>query len=191
MKQDGYTAIEALVALAVIGMAIGGLATSMSVIGKGQANAQALLREAGQVRATHMALAKLVIPEAPFRSDDLADFVGDAEGFELRCGPRRCSASIKHGELRIVDASGAALTRKLPKAAELRFRYVGSVGDNASWPPEETAPPAPTWQPLRAIVVESDVGQAWRPLTVVQVWSQQRYDCEFDTVIQDCRKTLQ
>jgi hypothetical protein len=188
--QGGYTAPEALAALVVIGLALGGLTTGLSIVSKGQANAQGLLQTSAQLRAAGLALTGLISPQAPFRSDDDNGFAGDPKAFEFSCGARRCGASLEQSVLVTRDATGRVLRRPLPAIKAIRFSYVGSRGDNLLWPPMGATSPG-AWQPLRAVVLQGLVRSTWVPMVLAPIAEEQRYDCEYDIVSQDCRRTWQ
>jgi hypothetical protein len=47
------------------------------------------------------------------------------------------------------------------------------------------------WQPLRAVVLQGLVRSTWVPMVLAPIAEEQRYDCEYDIVSQDCRRTWQ
>ncbi|WP_168077156.1 hypothetical protein [Caulobacter sp. SSI4214] len=185
---DGYTAAEALAALAILGLAMAGLTTSMGLIGMGQKKAHAQLEQAVAERAINQRLEGLLALDAPFRSDQANHLVGDSQSFELDCGgPSRCTARIEDGQLRIRDGQGLETTLKLPDGPAPRFVYIGSYNSGGAWPPAPLPPPAPSWQGLKAVAIQAGSDTVQLPLAVARVWRQQRVDCEYDVVIQDCR----
>lgn len=187
-RQDGYTAAEALAALAILGLAMGGLATSMSLITAGQTKARARLEQSMLERAANQRLENLLARDAPFRSDQTNHLVGDEQGFEADCGAAlRCTARIDEGRLRIRKGDGTITALNLPDGDAPHFVYVGSYSSSAVWPPAPLPPPAPSWQTLGSVLIQSRSGNEEKPLVVAKVWRQQRADCEYDVVIQDCR----
>jgi hypothetical protein len=188
VKQDGYTAAETLVALAIIGMAMGGLATSIVLIVRAQARTQARLSDAALQQAATDRIEQLLIPQAPFRSDDPARLAGDERGFEVACGDQRCSVRLEAGKLLLQGAGGPERQLRLPTGQTgSTLSYVGFNSVSARWPPLPAPPPAPSLEILRAVVV-NDAGGGTKPVLVAKIWTQQRYDCEYDIVIQDCRR---
>lgn len=186
--QDGYTAAEALAALAILGLAMAGLTTSMTLIGSSQQKARARLEQAVLERAADQQLEQLLARDAPFRSDQANHLVGDAQTLEADCGNgRRCQARIEDGVLVVHDQGGRDIRLRLPDGETPRFVYVGSYDASPIWPPAPQPPPAPAWQSLNAVLIQSHVGTQEKPLVVAKVWRQQRADCEYDVVIQDCR----
>ena len=184
---DGYTAAEALAALAILGLAMAGLTTSMGLIGAGQQKAREQLQQAVAQRAVNERLERLLAIGAPFRSDEADQLIGDSQDLEIDCGGARCAARIQDGQLIFRSGAGSEKALQLPQGEAPRFVYVGSYSTGEIWPPSALPPPAPSWQVLKAIVIQSDVNKAKIPLAVARVWRQQRTDCEYDVVIQDCR----
>lgn len=188
MKQDGYTAVESLVALAIIGLAMGGLTSSIYLVIKAQERTQSRLIDTARQRAASDRIEQLLLPEAPFRSDEPARLSGDDKGFEMSCGEQKCSVRLEAGKLYLRAAGGAERELRLPAGERgSALSYIGSNGVSARWPPLPLPPPAKSLEILRAVVVNgASVGA--KPVLVAKIWTQQRYDCEYDIVIQDCRK---
>lgn len=186
--QDGYTAAEALAALAILGLAMGGLATSMGLITASQAKARARVEQSVFERAADQRLERLIARDAPFRSDQATHLVGAKSALEVDCGDgRRCRARIEKGVLTIRDGRGDETSLRLPGGEAPFFRYIGSYSAGDLWPPAPMPPPAPAWQTLSAIAIVSEDEAGERPLALAKIWRQQRADCEYDVVIQDCR----
>ena len=187
-RQDGYTAAEALAALAILGLAMGGLTTSMRIISMGQAKAQARLEQTVLERTADQRLERLLALDAPFRSDQTTHLVGNGQALEVDCGAsQRCAARIENGSLTIQGGDGVQKAYRLPEGEAPRFVYIGSYSASDIWPPAALPPPAPSWQTLGAVIVQAKSGEEDRPLVTAKVWRQQRTDCEYDVVIQDCR----
>jgi hypothetical protein len=185
---DGYTAAEALAALAILGLAMAGLTTSMGLIGAGQKKARAQLEQAVAQRAINQRLEGLLALDGPFRSDQTSHLVGDGQSIELDCGGfSRCAARIEEGRLIVRNGQGQETTLTLPDGPGPRFVYVGSYSRGDVWPPASLPPPAPSWQGLKAVAIQAGSDTVKAPLAVARVWRQQRADCEYDVVIQDCR----
>lgn len=187
MSQDGYTASEALAALAILGLTLGGLSTSIALIGTGQLKAQNLLRHSALQRSANARLESLLQPEAPFRSDENQHLVGDDQGFEFSCGAVRCLVRLSQNRLVTRDRSGAERSQALPQAQNPKIVYIGSYSQADIWPPAVLPAPAPPWQALRAVMIKDGSDAVARPLAIAALWRQQRADCEYDIVVQDCR----
>lgn len=187
-QQDGYTAAEALAALAILGLAMGGLTTSMGLITASQTKARARVEQSVFERAADQRLERLIARDAPFRSDQTTHLVGARSALEVDCGDgRRCAARIENDALIIRDGRGEETRLRLPDGEAPSFRYIGSYSASDLWPPAPLPPPAPAWQTLNAIAIVSKNEVGERPLVVAKIWRQQRADCEYDVVIQDCR----
>lgn len=186
--QDGYTAAEALAALAILGLAMGGLTTSMGLIAKGQLKARERVEQSMLQRAADQRLERLLAREAPFRSDQVAHLVGDERGLEVDCGgAQRCAVRIEDERLIVRDRDGQETSLKLPEGDAPKFRYLGSYRSSDVWPPATMPPPAPAWQSLHGVAILGETAAKEKTLALAKVWRQQRADCEYDVVIQDCR----
>jgi hypothetical protein len=186
--QDGYTAAEALAALSILGLAMAGLTTSMTLIAKGQLKARQQLEQSMLERAVDQRLERLLGRDAPFRSDQLDHLVGDAQRLEVDCGgPQRCVVRVEDESLIVRDRDGRETSLRLPAGETPKFRYLGSYNASSVWPPVAMPPPAPAWQSLDGVAIVSQVDTKETTLAVAKVWRQQRADCEYDVVIQDCR----
>ena len=167
MSQDGHTAAEALVGLAIIGLAFSGLVSGLRVIGDGQAATGRTVAQAVGLRSTAGELSRLVKDRGPFRSDAPDNFRGDAAAFSFTCGAGRCGARLDDGRLLIHPERGADLTVPLANVTQAKFEYVGGLGLTGEWPPAPLPPPAPQWQVLQAIVLKDEAGA--RPLTADRI----------------------
>lgn len=186
--QDGYTAPEALAALAILGLAMSGLTTSIGLISAGQAKARARLEQSVLERTADQRLEHLMSLDAPFRSDQASHLIGDGQVLQVDCGNgQRCAARIEDGNLTLRGGDGAEKSYRLPDGENPHFVYVGSYSASDIWPPAPLPPPAPSWQTLGAVMIQSKEGTKDKPLVIAKVWRQQRADCEYDVVIQDCR----
>jgi type II secretory pathway pseudopilin PulG len=186
--QPGYTAAEALAALAILGLAMAGLTTSMQLITAGQIKARARLEQSMRERAVDQRLEALLARDAPFRSDQTSHLIGNGQMLDAACGStERCSARIEDGSLVIQRGDGAEKSYRLPDGENPHFVYIGSYSTGGIWPPEALPPPAPSWQTLGAVMIQSKIEGQEKPLVVAKIWRQQRADCEYDVVIQDCR----
>jgi type II secretory pathway pseudopilin PulG len=184
LRRPGYTAPEALAALAIVGLAISGLATSLSLIGAHQNRIQSQLAEGVRDRNVDQRLRAFLLQGGPYRSDQPGKMTGDPEQIRIGCGQGECSARLRADLLITVDAGGRERVTHLPAGGDPAFWYVANSQMSDVWPPP--VPEGGSWQPLQAVLIKAR-GQAGRPLAVARVWSDQRFDCEYDPVIEDCR----
>jgi type II secretory pathway pseudopilin PulG len=189
MKQlEGYTTAEALAALAILGLAMAGLTTSMGLIRASQAKARDRVEQTILQRTAGQRLERLLSYDPPFSSDQNDHFIGDARGFELDCrAGRRCSARFDKDVLITVTGDGREARSRLPQGAAPRFVYLADGGTSDIWPPSPKPPPAPALQALSGVMIRGDGPNGEKPLALAKVWRQQRADCEYDLVLQDCR----
>ncbi len=184
MSEGGYTAADALSALAIVGLAMGGLTTGLHVMGQTERAVATSVTTGVEMRQARAALERLVGEGGPFRSDTVDGFEGDSAAFSFPCGATRCSAETTATGVRILTPESAQVVA-LRSKGPLEFSYVGGEGPSPVWPPAPLSPPAPSWQPLQAIIVRD--GELNRPLASVRIHVTQAADCDFDVVTQDCR----
>ena len=189
MNDAGYTATEALAALAIIGLAMGGLTSGLMVVGRAQSAATATLSRADGIRTANHRLTQLLAGKGPFRSDRPSAFEGDATAFSFDCGATRCGARIEGETLTVIGTDGASSAVKLPINTKPGFIYGGSLGAGGVWPPAPLPPPAPQWQVLQYVALSDAASGRGGPIAVSRLWSQQAPTCDFDTITQDCRPT--
>lgn len=189
MSDDGYTLAETLAALAMIGLAVGGLSMAVQMMARQQAQISETVAETGARRAADVYLQRLIDVQGAFRSHEPDRFQGDASGFRFACAEgATCKVEISS------DAKGLGLdvlegdeVRRLPlrRQGEARFVYRGLLGETEAWPPSR-----PERQALRSVALiqkEADGPAREVELIETRIWSEQPADCAFDTVMQDCR----
>lgn len=191
MNDDGYTLAEMLAALAILGLAIGGLGLVVSLISRQQWTAQRLHDRLADARAADRALDVLFANELAAGAN-LRDLQGDTEGLSFTCGTARCAAQLRSDGKRTLlllrDRSGVGRRLRL-RARNLRFSYVGASGASDGWPaprlgdtpPDDSKKSAP-----RTIILRSD---AAAPLAVARIEAREPRDCRYDTIAAACRAT--
>ena len=187
MNQEGYTLAETLVALATIGLAMGGLTAGVRLIGLNQAAINHSLAAGQDLRVASQAFAGLLTGRGPFASDDAALLSGAADQLSFDCDAAKpCSARLipADGALTLrVQAPGAVTQVKLPAVGQAHFLYVGSRTQGTAWPSAGKDP-----EPLLLVVLVGGGGRGEAPLAVARVWREQGADCVFDPVVGNCRK---
>lgn len=183
MSDAGYTLVETLAALAMIGLALGGLAVSVGVLGKGQRATNEAVADLQASRRAELLLSDALQRGAPFRSADVGALVGDGASMEFACGDAKpCRADLRTGDkglsLHLETADGA---KDLPlrQAGPAHFQYGGVQDIGDVWPPASGAR-----QALQGVSLNRADGA---PILSVRLWVEQPETCVFDTVIQDCR----
>lgn len=185
MNDAGYTATESLAALAILGLALGGLASGIHVVSRAQSATSNVLTSAVSERAAADELTRLMRGRGPFRSDHAGGFAGASDAFSFPCGARRCGARVAGDALVVAGPDGMERVVRRLGPAPLAFAYVGGQGTVADWPPPPPPPPAQQWQVLQSVLLSS--AESGRSIGAIRVWVEQAADCEFDPVIQDCR----
>ena len=187
MSEDGYTLAETLVALATIGLAMGGLTAGVRLIGLNQASTNQGLIAGHELRAADQVFSKLLAVQGPFASDDLQPLHGAAQAFSFDCGaPKPCSAQLAgaHGVLNLmIQSQTEATLARLPDVWRAHFLYVGSRTEGTIWPPNDKDP-----EVLQSVVLVEDSSHGATPLAVAPVWREEGVNCVFDPVVGNCRK---
>lgn len=187
-SDDGYTLGECLVALFVIGLAIGGLSAGMTTIGRLQAGAARQAANARTVRAAHDRLARLLESEGPFRY--AADgFQGAADGFRFDCGADRsgCAAWVTPSPggvvLHVAERGAGASTLLLPGIRSAQFTYAGTRTIGPVWPVGSAQD-----QALHSVSLLGQTETGAAPIASARVWIDQAVTCDFDPILGDCRR---
>jgi hypothetical protein len=191
MNEEGYTLVEALLALLVIGLAIGGLTEGMRSAGRLQGAASKALADDRSASAIREGLGQLIESEGPFPSDQADVFQGSVNGFRFDCDAKAaCGAwltSAEDGlELHIAGRGGIIRTFILHGVTAARFSYAGSRTIGGAWP--ATSKELQTLKSI-GLVAQTAVGDI--PITSARVWLEQTPGCDFDAIIQTCRTTTQ
>jgi hypothetical protein len=190
MSDAGYTLVEALAALVMIGLAMGGLTVGIGVVSGAQSRATDAVAAAQAGHAAQAALERALQPLSPFRAHDGGRLTGDRTGFAYACGEDRpCRVDLqpaaKGPVLAMTDAAGVRRIA-LRRPGAVHFLYQGSLYADTptaldAWPPTDAQR-----QALKAILVVDDAAED-RPLVTAKLWAEQPGRCDFDVVMQDCR----
>ncbi|MFZ3004790.1 MAG: prepilin-type N-terminal cleavage/methylation domain-containing protein [Phenylobacterium sp.] len=185
MSDAGYTLTETLTALAIVGMAVGGLSTGIAMVGKAQAAVTSTVSGIQAVQSAEMGIQRLFDGHGPFRSHEPQQLSGDGRGMAFACGQQAvCKIEIDDAEAQLklqIDVSGRSRSLALRQAGPAKFVYQGSLGPSSTWPPVGVER-----QVLRSVaLVRGDNDPT--PLIEAQVWREQPLTCAFDVVLQDCR----
>lgn len=187
MSEAGYTLAETLTALAMVGLAMGGVAAGMQMIGRLQLSTSNVVAANQGVRATQARLEDLFRSGEPYRSHEGERFVGGPQLAQFDCGAAaRCEARLERdGEavkLRVTDANARAHETSLATDGDARFVYQGSLSTSEVWPPLE-----PGRQALRAVLVIARPEAGETALLETRLWAEQPRRCDYDPILRDCR----
>lgn len=179
MTDDGYTLAEMLAALAILGMALGGLGLVTSLIARQQLASNRVSTRLIEDRAVDRALGLWLADQ------DATTLSGDDRRLSGTCGPATCTARLDADRRRtvlILQARSGSARRLRLRQPHVRFGYRDSRGEVAAWPrPDEGD--AQDLAP-RAIVLAGTNGA---PLAVARVWPREPRDCQFDAIAGACR----
>jgi hypothetical protein len=185
MNDDGYTLAEALAALTMVGLAIGGIAQASFMFGKLSRAAGVQVAVGGRLDRVQSSLGGLMDRAGPVVDDEASGFNGRERTLAFDCGTSRCSAELASsaGQTQLIlrQAGKAATVRPIGDRARARFVYLDERGVQDRWPSGETIATRPAQ--LRAVaLVDGDT-----PLAVAPLWSRQQAACAFDSISGDCR----
>lgn len=183
----GYTLAEALVALVVVGLAVGGLTLATEQILRLQAAAGHDAKAAAGASRLSAAFSGLLDGEGPFPSEDRDGFFGDSDQFDFPCGDRTCGGELvrrSNGiELVLRARSGRSSVFPLGADRALAFEYSSANGEHDAWPPTDARRP----EALRSIELMRTRLGAEAPIAQARIWNEQAADCAFDTISRTCR----
>jgi hypothetical protein len=186
-RDAGYTLGEVLIALFVIGLAMGGLATGVSLVARQQARAMTVAHDARSLRAVHESLDRFLEGQGPFVGPGSEVFEGTSESFHFHCGVdddcRVWLASAPGGMALHFAGPGVRREAPLPGVRSAQFVYAGSRTIGPVWPAD-----AQTVQPLKSIGLMAETSAGSIPLANVRLWIDQSPYCDFDAILKDCRR---
>jgi len=190
MSDAGYTLVEMLVALIIVGLAISGLSAGMGLLGRLQSTDAQAVFHFNAMHSAQLGIESLFTGRGPVRSVDEPGLVGDATAFRMPCGPEAaCQAQLTRdpqgrGRLVLSTGQGQPQTVDLHEPGPLSFSYVDEAGPEPVWPPIAGGRHA-----LRAVaVMRGPSALAGQPVVLeARVWSEHPADCAFDVALRDCR----
>lgn len=187
MNDAGYTLTETLAAMAVLGMAVGGLSLTVQVLGPQQLATSRTVARLEAARGAETLLERLLALGEPFDAQQPDQLSGDATGFHFQCGGTApCRAELADGahghELRIFDGRAEDAVARLGAPATARFLYRDASATEPAWPPA-----SPGRHVLRSIGLVRSAEAGDSALIEAKLWREQPATCAFDPVTQACR----
>lgn len=187
MTDAGYTLTETLAAMAVIGLASGGLALGVQVLGGQQGSIGAVVLNIQQTREAEAWLERRLEAHGPFRAHEADRFVGAAGEVRFDCGSTasctmRLSDEGDGPRLELFRGEGDPATFRLPSEQPARFVFRSGGEILTSWPPGGGAR-----QALRGVSLLQGEAEDERVILSVRLYGEQPLDCAYDPVLQDCR----
>ncbi|KQY96876.1 hypothetical protein ASD21_22980 [Caulobacter sp. Root1455] len=183
MTDDGgYTLAEMLAALAILGMAMGGLGLVASLIARQQLASSRVSTRLIEDRAADRALTLWLAEQ------DALTLSGDDRRLSATCGEAACSARLEADKRRtvlILQARSGPARRLRLRQRDVRFGYLDSRGAAAVWPRSDRREGDARDAAPRAILLVAKGANA--PLAVARVWTREPRDCQFDAIIGACR----
>lgn len=183
MSDEGYTLVEMLAALLIIGLAVGGLSQAMRVIGLTQSATARAISEERERQTIDRRLEGLVAQRGPFISDETDGAAGRQDEFTFDCGRASpCSIRLSAGGKGERVAIGPAAPTVLAKADDLVLVYGGERTLSDTWPPANSQQ-----QTLHWLALVGGPQDQPSPVAVARLWREEAPDCVFDLIAQACR----
>ncbi|ATQ43429.1 hypothetical protein [Caulobacter mirabilis] len=182
-NEDGYTLAEALAALLIIGLAVGGLVEGARLIGRMQAPTVGAVRETRDLRQAEAAVAAL-LARRPGNDRTLR---GDPKGFTFDCGGV-CSLEVRDeagGTTLLVRNQTATRRYALPAGPGANLLYDTRNGRYDRWPLETQD------VSLRGVALVAPTAEGEVALLAAHSWIEHPKTCAFDMVSKTCRTTAQ
>ncbi len=183
MDNRGYTLVEALAALLMIGLALTGMTEAVHVFGKVGARLEAQHHRAREMTLARSIFTSLPDQSGPYRAGEAALlFVGDADQMTFACGQATpCAIALRPRDGAVdveIRMSGEARRVTVRPVGRLNFAYVADSGGPVSpvWPVE--TPHAR----LAAVVLYDGLA----PLAIWRLPAVQQAACAFDIRLADC-----
>ena len=174
-------------ALATLGLAIGGLTAATHTIGLQQTASNRALADSREDKIAGVLLNQVMEGAGPFASDDPNPLTGTATHFSVDCNEAKpCRADLISADRStdlVVNRGGLDRRIRLPGATRARFVYVGSKTVGAVWPSSSVVP-----ERLRAITIVRSARDQETPIAAVWLWNDELADCVFDALDGACRK---
>lgn len=174
MNRDaGYTLVEMMAALAVIGLAFGGLAAGSHILMRQQRNAALRVATSEELSAAQASLDSAL---GTMKRNDIV--LAEARRIEITCAiGERCGAPDAGGIV-AVTRTGADYVA-VTATRGYRFDYQTTAGPAARWG-------AGSRDDLVAVSLTADKPRA-TPLAVFRLRQEQAFRCEYDVVVASCR----
>jgi len=187
MSDAGYTLVETLAAMAVVGLALGGLSLGMQVLGPSHLATSQAIAALDSARNAETRFEGLLARGAPYGSGSGAPLTGDGKALTFGCGRAKpCRAELAADgpalAFRIYDGQSDTPVQTLRAPDGARLTYGGQWTTSAIWPPAD-----PRRQALRSIALIKAAAADAPPLIEARIWGEEPAVCAFDPVMQDCR----
>lgn len=172
---NGYTLVEMLVAMTVLGLSATAIVQTTQVFGASSKRAIAASTQSEATRRAERFLARS-LGTGPYGSPDAATepaLTGTLRRIEYECPEGTCRLSLDAG--RIVDGHGGSVRLA---GANLRFHFIDRDGHGA-----DRYPLLGRDAPLSAVVVIDGAG---RTVAIARLRNGQAWDCAFNEVSRRC-----
>lgn len=171
---NGYTLIDMLAALFILGLAMAGLGQGMFALARLQGATTRTVEASSEIRRAQSALSRLL--SAPMATPDR--LTGDSSELSFDCDAASCHARLnaeEGGSRLFVQGESHQSDLRLSGVPATRFSYVMDEGVSQIWPVRD--------QRLVGVQIQQADG---RVIVYHQVWRQQPLDCAYDPVSRRC-----
>jgi prepilin-type N-terminal cleavage/methylation domain-containing protein len=185
VSENGYTLVEMLVALSVVGFTAAGLAAGAGAIHQLQSRSIAAAARTQAHWDVQDALSELLQDQGPFgpRPGDRG-LQGGPSGLSFECGSGRCASQLlrRHGRVELaVQGDGWSGRAWLPSAARVSFIYRDGQRAYSVWPvPGDDLP-------LDSISILAEAADGAAAIATTRIAVGEPVDCAFDTITRRCR----
>lgn len=170
----GYTLVEMLAAIAVIGLTLGGLTEGGRVIAAYQKRGGDLVANLADTDQFARAVQDLATRSSA------ADLSGDATRFQSKCGSEACSIALgptaKSKSEAVISTGSQRRIYLLPGGAS--FRYQTTEGLRDRWPSDDP------YEHLHGIAI---ITRSGAPVAYAQTQDIEPFGCEYDVIAMACR----
>jgi len=176
-REGGYTLVEMLAALAVIGLAFGGLTAGSHILLRQQRSTTSDVATSDALATTQASFEKAL---GNVKSGDV--LFADARRIEFACETDgHCGSGDLTGDDIVSSARVGADRVAVVAARGYRFLFWTATGQTPLWSSESK-------DGLAGVTLTTDKARA-TPIAVVRLREAQAFRCEYDVVIASCRDT--